>query len=332
MQSISIAMATYNGAEYIREQLNSFLDQMVQPDELVVCDDVSTDNTIDIIKQFQKTAPFEVKLFQNETRLGYGQNFGKALSLCSGDLIFLSDQDDVWFPNKIATICDLTDTNPDKYLFMNDALVTDKNLVSSNHTKIGQIKSAGFKIDNFVQGSCCAIRKELLKIILPIPTDITGHDNWLVQLATYLDVKYIYSTSLQYYRIHEESTSTYFVNKTRKTHILDMVTDRLNSIRKNGYKNSYELELKKLALMYERINMEVSKTSLEISSTSQFNMALQKIQQKQAAFKQRMKLKPKPFFQRTPVAVIMFLKRDYHYHFNGSKSFFRDILFRERIS
>ena len=136
----SIAMATYNGASYIKDQLESFKKQTLLADELIICDDGSKDNTIKIIKSFQKHSPFDVKLYINDKRLGYGQNFGKALSLCSGDLIFLSDQDDVWFKNKIEEMVNIVKHTPDKYFFMNDTILTDENLKPSKITKLRQIK------------------------------------------------------------------------------------------------------------------------------------------------------------------------------------------------
>ena len=101
---VSIALATYNGAKYLKQQLDSFQAQTCLPDELVVCDDCSKDNTVEILEEFKETASFIVIIIQNESNLGYTGNFEKAISLCSGNLIFISDQDDVWFNNKIETI------------------------------------------------------------------------------------------------------------------------------------------------------------------------------------------------------------------------------------
>lgn len=98
---ISIAMATYNGAKYLQEQLDSFVTQTRQPDELVVCDDGSSDATVEILRHFAAGAPFAVEIHENEVNLSHAKNFEKALSLCGGDVIFFSDQDEVWFPEKV---------------------------------------------------------------------------------------------------------------------------------------------------------------------------------------------------------------------------------------
>ncbi|MGA7522939.1 MAG: glycosyltransferase family 2 protein [Acidobacteriaceae bacterium] len=102
---ISVAMATYNGERYIREQLDSIASQSLLPHELVVTDDGSTDATLAIVEDFARTAPFSVRICRNEVRLGFADNFMKATSLCQGELIALSDQDDVWLENKLSLCC-----------------------------------------------------------------------------------------------------------------------------------------------------------------------------------------------------------------------------------
>ena len=101
---ISIAMATYNGERYVREQLESLSAQTRLPDELVVTDDGSTDGTLEILRAFARAAPFPVRVYPGERNLGYTRNFLKAARLCTGDWIAFCDQDDVWLPEKLATI------------------------------------------------------------------------------------------------------------------------------------------------------------------------------------------------------------------------------------
>lgn len=102
--SVSIAMATYEGEKYLQEQLDSLATQTLLPCELVVTDDGSTDQTLAIVENFARTAPFPVRIYQNEERLGFGDNFIKAASLCTGDIIAFCDQDDRWLEQKIQ-IC-----------------------------------------------------------------------------------------------------------------------------------------------------------------------------------------------------------------------------------
>ena len=100
--SISVAMATYNGHRYIRRQLDSLARQSHLPTELIVTDDSPNDDTVRIIDSFAKTAPFPVGVWRNETRLGYRANFMRAASLCQSELVAFCDQDDCWYPDKIA--------------------------------------------------------------------------------------------------------------------------------------------------------------------------------------------------------------------------------------
>lgn len=109
---ISVALCTFNGEKYIAEQLESILSQKRSVEEIIVCDDCSTDLTYSILEAFQSRYPYIFKIFENETSLGITKNFEKAIQNCSGDLIFLSDQDDLWFPEKTKKIIDFFEKNP----------------------------------------------------------------------------------------------------------------------------------------------------------------------------------------------------------------------------
>ncbi|OZC34905.1 family 2 glycosyl transferase [Marinobacter vinifirmus] len=209
-------MATYNGAQYIQEQLQSFIDQTRQPDELIITDDCSTDQTESIVREFAKTAPFTVEFHRNEKNLGYCGNFNAALMKTTGDLVFLSDQDDVWFPEKIEHMIDVAERNPQALVVMNDAALTDGELNEVGLTKVGQIRSAGFPMKAFVMGCCCGIRRALLDFCMPIPRGIEAHDNWIVDFAEALNGKVVEDRVLQYYRRHETNESQFIVNRTTK--------------------------------------------------------------------------------------------------------------------
>lgn len=112
-QSISVALCTYNGQKYIAEQLDSILQQYLIPDEIIVCDDNSSDNTLNILQTYQLKFPDLVKIYKNDKRLGVIKNFEKAINLCTKEIIFLSDQDDIWLPKKISSIVCLFNYHPD---------------------------------------------------------------------------------------------------------------------------------------------------------------------------------------------------------------------------
>lgn len=213
---ISIAMATYNGGNYLEEQLDSFLAQTRLPDELVITDDCSTDNTLEIIQAFAAKAPFEVRWEQNEKNLGYTHNFNQALMKTTGDLVFLSDQDDVWFPEKLARMERYALDEPNALVVMNDAALTDSALNDTGFTKQGQIASAGMTSSNFVMGCCAVVRRELLDICLPIPTHYKGHDSWIVKMAEGMRRKYVVPDVLQWYRRHNANESEFIANRTTR--------------------------------------------------------------------------------------------------------------------
>lgn len=124
MTSVSVVMATYNGALFLQQQLASLAAQSRLPDELVVTDDGSTDATLDILAEFSKSAPFPVHVHRNAARLGYRANFMHASTLCGSDIIAFCDQDDIWERGKIeAAIQAFAD--PDVLLFFHDAWLLD---------------------------------------------------------------------------------------------------------------------------------------------------------------------------------------------------------------
>ena len=193
---LSVAMCTYNGSRFLQEQLDSIASQTRLPGEMVVCDDGSTDDTLQILDGFQKTAPFLVRIHQNEVKLGSTRNFEKAISLCKGDVIVLSDQDDVCLPHKIEKLEHIFKSNPDIGYVFSDALIVDEQLHSLGYTmwegihfsiKQRNIFKQGHQVKvllkhNMVTGSTMAIKSEIKNLILPISEEWI-HDAWIALLA-----------------------------------------------------------------------------------------------------------------------------------------------------
>ena len=107
----SIALITYNGEQFFQRQLESIAQQTRLPDELIICDDCSSDRTVEIAEEFASTVPFKVRIFQNQTNLSFGLNFRKAFFLAENDITFFCDQDDVWLPEKIEKTMDCFEKN-----------------------------------------------------------------------------------------------------------------------------------------------------------------------------------------------------------------------------
>jgi len=128
--SLSVALCTYDGSRFLSEQLQSIGSQSRLPDELVICDDRSSDNTVAIIKSFALEAPFPLRLEVNPTNLGSTKNFERAISLCRGDVIALSDQDDIWKTDKLAYIERVFLSSASVGAVFSDADVVDEQLNS----------------------------------------------------------------------------------------------------------------------------------------------------------------------------------------------------------
>lgn len=214
---ISIAMATFNGAKYLIEQLNSFKHQTRLPEELVICDDCSTDATIQILEDFSRDVNFTVKIYRNSEQLGFIKNFSKAISLCSGDLIFLSDQDDFWFPQKIQRIEHEFLLHPTVSVVVNDAELSDEYLNPRGLTVAGQLMSSGQTTDSLELGCCIAFKALLVPIILPVPEFHIGHDTWINRLGIDFKTRSVVLDVLQYYRRHDSNVTVGMDNVMMKT-------------------------------------------------------------------------------------------------------------------
>lgn len=126
--TISVAMTTYNGATHLRQQLDSLAMQSRLPSELVVCDDGSTDSTLDILKEFAETARFPVHIHRNSERLGFADNFLGAARRCTGEWISFCDQDDVWYADKLSTVATGIQQNSQISVITHSADLADEDL------------------------------------------------------------------------------------------------------------------------------------------------------------------------------------------------------------
>ncbi|WP_363347170.1 glycosyltransferase family 2 protein [Methylocystis echinoides] len=232
---LSIAMATYNGAQYIEEQFKSFSAQTLLPDELVVCDDCSTDSTLDIIEALARGAAFKVRVHRNEKRLGYARNFEKALSLCENDLIFLSDQDDVWFPEKLKLVRDAFVSHPEIEVVINDAEVADAQLHPSGATMLSNMRRAGLNDRLFITGCCTTITRKWRDFILPLPSDDVAHDLWINIASFYTDKRLVLERPLQYYRRHQSTATDWTVSSAKPPSLLKVIMDHLFADSSSGW-------------------------------------------------------------------------------------------------
>jgi glycosyltransferase involved in cell wall biosynthesis len=212
---ISVALCAYNGARFLDAQLDSFVAQTRRPDELVVCDDGSTDDTARFLDRFQSRAPFPVRIFRNETNLGTTKNFEKAIRLCTGDLIATSDQDDIWLPQKLELALAAFEAIPRCGLIFTNAEVVEEDLRSRGHSMWESIHfgpSARRKVRHghafevllrqwVVTGATMVFRSELRPYLLPIP-EIWTHDGWIALVISAMAPIGMIESSTVKYRQH----------------------------------------------------------------------------------------------------------------------------------
>lgn len=203
-------MATYNGEKFIQEQLDSIAHQDLPPMELVITDDGSTDATLEIVDAFARSAPFAVRVFRNETRLGYADNFLKAASLCQGGLIAFCDQDDIWLGKKLK-LCSQFFDDPAVMLAIHSArLLAPSGILGSRHPYFPttQVREAN-TCDPLATmlGFAMVVRRELLAIIDKRlrPETLSGHDRWAWFLAASVGKIAMIADVLALYRQHESN-------------------------------------------------------------------------------------------------------------------------------
>ena len=202
---ISVCVATFNGGKYIKEQINSILVQLGKEDELIISDDGSTDNTLEIIRELGDN---RIKLYQNINMHGYAHNFENALTHASGDYIFFSDQDDVWLPNKVEAM--LPHLQHDNFV-ISDAYITNDELEIKGRLSSWRTYKKGYLQNLFKSiyaGCTCAFTKRIKEYALPFPsTKYIQHDNWIGLLCELkFNVVYV-DEPLILYRRHNSNTS-----------------------------------------------------------------------------------------------------------------------------
>lgn len=224
---ISVCMATYNGEKYLKEQIISILEQTIPVDEIIISDDGSTDKTLEIIKSVKSD---KIKILKN-TKKGIMYNFKNALENAKGDVIFLTDQDDIWLRNKVEKILPLLERND---LIVHNAELIDsfgKKLENSDYFKLMNSKKG--LISNLIKcrylGCCMVFSRKILEKSLNFAEKNIMHDIWIGLMAEKLGKVYFYDEKLVQYRRHEATLSFAGLKSKRKTKV--KIFDRLNILK-----------------------------------------------------------------------------------------------------
>ena len=217
MTRVSVALATYNGERFIDELFESLVTQERRPDELVVCDDRSSDGTVAKVQAFAARAPFPVRLEVNERNLGPTKNFELAISRCEGEFIAMCDQDDIWYPNKLERSVGALTRNEDVgYVFSDADMMDDQGhpLDRRMWDAVGFFESRRqlardgkllqlLVVYTFVQGAATTFRTDLRELLLPVPHGWL-HDAWIALLSAFVRPYLMIEEPLMRYRIHSE--------------------------------------------------------------------------------------------------------------------------------
>ena len=213
---VSVAMAVYNGELYLKQQLESILNQTILPDEVVIVDDCSKDASLSILRDFEKEYPI-IKIIENERNLGYILNFRKALSYTTGEIIFLADQDDIWMPNKIEKILDIYKSNQCSVISSEFILIDD----TSNPIKdsgsyrlsgrrdqnifisdVNEIKTVELIFKNRYPGCTLALSAETRDLYLKINNLEVVHDHAILIIGSIIGGAYYLNEPTMMYRVH----------------------------------------------------------------------------------------------------------------------------------
>lgn len=250
---VSVAMTTYKSKRYVEEQLESIFLQSRLPDEIVIIDDASPDDTFDYVKEIIKKAPSEIKIsvYENEVNMGFQRNFEQCFLKCSGDIIFSCDADDIWETNKVEKVLSAFEKNENVSLVFHDAIVIDgagtcineslnkgwdtrKNKADSEQLVALEIKRQGCPY-----GMTIAFSRELLNYALPFMSEV-GHDEWLILCAPLIGKVVCLEDKLTRYRRHGSNTSGNKMTMMERVKKLNRAGWFLNPKRINNVFVSYD--------------------------------------------------------------------------------------------
>lgn len=208
IKNVSIAMAVYNGERFIHKQIESILVQLDHDDELVISYDKSSDRTWEIIKEYEKNNQ-NIHVFENNDPGVFG-NFENAIRNCTGDLIFISDQDDIWCKDKLQEVKACIERNKADMVIHNGySIDTDDNVISESFFDIYGIRKGVLR--NFSKprysGCCTAFTKEFKEIVLPIPRNVGAYDHWLGMVGEVMGKLVFLDKPLILHRLHDNNVT-----------------------------------------------------------------------------------------------------------------------------
>jgi len=232
---ISVVLASYNGSKFIKEQLDSILNQTYKAFEIICVDDCSSDDTYKILEEYKNKYPDIIKVYKNDKNIGSRATFSKAIEYANGEYVALSDQDDWWYPEKLEILYNNIKNNPNIAFVYSNAHLVDENLsiikeniIKQNNTLINGKNFLNIIIDNSVMGCTMLLNSNFAKKCLPLPF-VGLHHDWYFALMAYnynLEVKFI-DIPLIKYRLH---SSNLVNSKKAKGSIITKTKNRIQRL------------------------------------------------------------------------------------------------------
>ncbi len=324
-----MALGTFNGQRFVEAQLASILSQTRVPDEVIISDDASTDDTLNRVACIATKHPKVIQIIQNGHNRGYLENFECAVRRTTGDVIFLSDQDDVWFPDKIATMVEVFVENPEVVLAYSDAQLTDAELRPTGHTMFEQRKSIDLGTRQTVRqlgravgfnGPTVAFHSRLKPYILPFSplSKQWGHDHWMGFIAYAVGETRAVNRPLVYYRRHG--------NNTGGDAELDGGLWHQWQVVKKIYGGSFEYGERRRGWedMVARL-YEIKNNHLPLDKPAKLDELLHEAELCLRFAQTREKIKKKKRWARPFLALPLLMAGEYQRHARGVKSLIQDV-------
>lgn len=188
LKTVSVCMATYNGERFLREQVESILSQMQQNDEFVIVDDASNDGTIDFLNSIGDP---RIRVYRNELNIGHVKSFSKVMGLAKGRYILMADQDDIWIEGRLSVIKEALMSGSALVSTNSEFIDSDGNYIIPLHPDLVEADSERYFTNiiriftgkAYYDGCTMGMKKDLLRLVLPIPDYVESHDLWIAMAA-----------------------------------------------------------------------------------------------------------------------------------------------------
>jgi glycosyltransferase involved in cell wall biosynthesis len=228
INKISVVMAIFNGEKYLHDQINSIKIQTLRPDEIIFVDDCSKEDPSPLINEILKNSSIQYTILRNHNNKGYNFSFRKGMKAASGDIIFLSDQDDIWLESKIEKIYGYFKANNNASVVINDCLFLRDGEVSGENTKAQTILNFSGTIDHFVAGCCTSFDRVVLNAVNQGLYEDLNYDDQIHNIGKLLNRRFFHYEPLQLYRRHLDNESKIPQNDGGELSYLRRIYNKIN--------------------------------------------------------------------------------------------------------